>query len=96
MEIEVQGLRIQWDDKKNEINRKQHGLSLEEASYVFNDPYRKEYFDVFHSNEEDRYRVIGSIGKIIFVVYTERGDVTRMISARLATASERMAYYGDS
>ena len=96
MEIEAQGLRIQWDDKKNEINRKKHGLSLEEASYVFNDPYRKEYFDVFHSNEEDRYRVIGSIGKIIFVVYTERGDVTRMISARLATASERRAYYGDS
>lgn len=96
MEIEVQGLRIQWDDKKNEINRKKHGLSLEEASYVFNDPYRKEYFDVFHSNEEDCYRVIGSIGKIIFVVYTERGDVTRMISARLATASERRAYYGDS
>ncbi|WP_414160435.1 BrnT family toxin [Selenomonas sp.] len=64
MEIEVQGLRIQWDDKKNEINRKKHGLSLEEASYVFNDPYRKEYFDVFHSNEEDRYRVIGSIERL--------------------------------
>ena len=96
MEGKIQGHRVQWDDVKNEINKKKHGISLEAASYVFTDPNRKEFFDELHSDEEDRYRVIGCIGKIVFVVYTERGDASRLISARFANARERRAYYGNS
>ena len=42
METVFQGRRIQWDDAKNEINRRKHGFSLEEARLVFADPARGE------------------------------------------------------
>ena len=53
-------------------------------------------YDELHSDDEDRYQVIGHVKGIIFVVYTERGDATRLISARYATASERRMYNGDT
>ena len=96
METIFQGRRIEWDDEKNEINIKKHGFSLATARLVFADPNRIELYDEAHSDDEDRYQVIGRIGKVVFVVYTERENVVRMISARLATAKERRAYYGDS
>jgi uncharacterized DUF497 family protein len=96
METIFQGRRIEWDDKKNELNIKNHGFSLETARLVFADPERIEVFDELHSDDEDRYQVIGRIGKVVFVVYTEREDAIRLISARLATAKERRAYYGNS
>lgn len=96
MEVEFQGRRIQWDDEKNEINRKKHGFTLEHARFVFADPNRIELYDDLHSDEEDRYQVIGRVDEILFVVYTELGDATRLISARYATARERRMYYGNS
>ncbi len=50
-------------------------------------------YDVEHSDYEDRWKVIGMVDEILFVVYTERGDFTRLISARKATATERRRYY---
>lgn len=50
----------------------------------------------YHLNiviEEDRYIAIGCVGDILFVVFTERKDNIRLISARLATESERRLYY---
>jgi len=94
METVFQGRRIQWDDAKNEINRRKHGFSLEEARLVFADPDRIEYYDEWHSDTEDRYKVIGRINKVVLVIYTERGEAVRLISARYATAQERRAYYG--
>ena len=96
METIIADRLIEWDDKKNEINKRKHGINFEAAAYVFTDPARLEFFDEAHSDEEDRYQVVGSVGKIVFVVYTERGNTTRMISARFATAEERRMYYGDS
>lgn len=64
--------------------------------FVFADPNRIELYDDLHSDEEDRYQVIGRVDEILFVVYTERGDATRLISARYATARERRMYYGNS
>ena len=93
MEVEFLGRRVQWDDEKNELNKKKHGFTLEEARFVFADPYRIEWFDEEHSDDEDRYKVLGMINNIVFVVYTERGDAGRLISARYATAKERRAYY---
>ncbi|MFR6477407.1 MAG: BrnT family toxin [Coprococcus sp.] len=48
---------------------------------------------VHHSIEEDRYIAIGCVGDVLFVVFTERKDNIRLISARLATESERRLYY---
>ena len=50
-------------------------------------------FDFEHSIEEDRYIAIGKVGDVLFVVFTERKDVVRLISARLATNAERGLYY---
>lgn len=61
---------------------------------VFSDPLALTFFDVEHSADEDRYLTIGfaSSGTMVVVVHTERGDSTRLISARIATSSERRAY----
>lgn len=52
-----------------------------------------EMFDFEHSVDEDRYIAIGKVGDILFVVFTERKDTIRLISARLATNAERSLYY---
>lgn len=89
---------FEWDEEKNELNKSKHGISFEKATEVFDDPDRVEYFDELHSDEEDRWIVIGYAGDILFVVFTEResGNVTRLISARRATAYERREYYGNN
>ena len=61
---------------------------------VFEDEDRVEIFDEGHSIDEDRYITIGMAGEILFVVYTERKEAIRLISARLANARERSLYYG--
>ena len=96
METEIKGRLVEWDDRKNEINKRKHGLGFETAAYVFMDPNCVELYDELHSDEEDRYQIIGRVGTILFVVYTERGDVSRIISALPATAKERRMYYGYS
>ena len=52
-----------------------------------------EMFDLEHSIDEDRYIAIGKVGEVLFVVFTERKDTIRLISARLATNAERKLYY---
>lgn len=55
--------------------------------------YYIEMYDFEHSTEEDRYIAIGMVGDLLFVVFTERRENIRLISARLATESERRLYY---
>lgn len=86
---------FEWDEEKNSRNIKKHGISFETASRVFDDPEYLEIPDLTHSNEEDRYIVIGKVEEVLFVVYTEREDRVRIISARLARPIERRQYYGD-
>ena len=85
---------IHWDEDKEEINMRKHGISFRTASKVFWDENRIEIYKV-HSIDEDRFITIGSVGEILFVVYTERDSRIRMISARLATNKERRIYYGN-
>ena len=66
---------------------------FETAMLVFNDLQRIEIYDMEHSKEEDRYNTIGMVNDVIFVVYTERKDNIRLISARIATKTERSIYY---
>lgn len=70
-----------------------HGVDFDMAVKVFFDPNRIEYYDKSHSTDEDRFITIGFAGKILFVVYTERKENVCLISARLATNSERRKYY---
>ena len=86
---------VEWDENKNSLNFKKHGISFETAALVFADEARIEYYDKLHSDEEDRYVVLGCVGGILYVVYTMRGDASRIISARMATATERKIYYGE-
>ena len=86
-------LQFEWDDEQDRANRKKHGISFETASYVFRDEYFIEMYDFEHSIDEDRYIAIGMVGDLLFVVFTERSDAIRLISARLATESERRLYY---
>jgi uncharacterized DUF497 family protein len=88
---------VEWDEAKNEINKQEHeGLSFEEAQYVFADPERIERLDQSRGNAsgETRWQTLGMIGKVLFVVYTERGEKKRIISARLANKAERRSYNG--
>lgn len=87
-------LNFEWDEEKARVNRQKHGISFELAAMVFNDEDRIEIYDEEHSLDEDRYITIGLAGEVLFVVYTERKDTIRLISARLATARERRLYYG--
>lgn len=90
-------MTFEWDDNKEQINIKKHGMDFETASRVFDDENRIEIYDDLHSNYEDRYITIGMIDEITciaMVVYTERGtDMIRIISARKATPKERRKYY---
>ena len=88
-------VRVVWEESKNRINRKKHGVSFEEASDLFDrgDGYL-EIFDDAHSDEEDRFIAIGPIERgLVLVVYTERDDeMVRLISARWATKREAELY----
>ena len=90
-------MRFDWDDKKNQLNFRKHGISFDLAMMVFLDDNRIEYYDDAHSDPyEDRYIAIGMVRghiTVIYVVYTERGDTLRIISARKATTMEEEAYY---
>jgi hypothetical protein len=86
-------VEFEWDDDKARKNKQKHGISFETAQMVFCDPYRVEFFDDKNSTiEEQRYDVIGKVDDMLFVVYTERTDKIRIISARLATSVERRVY----
>ena len=86
---------VEWDDNKNQINIRKHGISFETAALVFADEERIEYYDRLHSQDEDRYVVLGCVQGVLYVVYTMRGEAARLISARLATPTERKIYYGE-
>ena len=86
-------LQFEWDEEKDRVNQEKHGISFETASYVFQDEFYIEMYDFEHSVEEDRYIAIGKVGDLLFVVFTERGERIRLISARAATERERRLYY---
>ena len=86
-------LLFEWDEKKAENNLKKHGVDFHDAAAVFDDDFRIEWYDAAHSTTEDRYHTIGRVRQVLFVVYTERREKTRIISARKATPREEALYY---
>jgi len=90
-------MRIIWDEKKNQENIRKHHVSFEEAQTVFYDPNGKLIDDPDHSDEEDRYIILG-LSKILHLLvvchcYREDDETIRIISARKATTTETK-YYG--
>jgi uncharacterized protein len=85
---------FEWDENKAKANLKKHGVSFQEASSVFYDLSAVSTGDTTHSAEENRFLIIGQSNKlrILLVVYIERGENIRIISARRATRQEVMIY----
>ena len=89
-------LRFEWDDRKATANTKKHGVSFEEARSVFVDERAKLIDDPDHSEEEDRFVLLGlsSVLRLLLVChcYRSEGNAIRIISARKATAGESRSY----
>jgi hypothetical protein len=85
---------FEWDPEKARLNFKTHGISFDEASTAFRDPLSMTIDDPLHSEDEQRFVLIGQSirGRLLVVVHTERGDRIRIISARLAKSKERRRY----
>ncbi len=91
----MEELSFEWDENKNEINKKKHGVSFEEAKTVFYDTYALCEFDDNHSDTEERFRILGvsKRGNVLIVVHCIRSKNTiRIISSRNATTREREGY----
>ena len=89
-------MTFEWDEKKNAINKKKHGISFEMAVRVFLDEKRVEKLDLEHSTlEEERINIIGRVSDmlVLFVVATDRKGNIRIISARRAEEDEEEEYY---
>jgi len=87
-------LLFEWDTDKAAKNHKTHGITFDEASTAFEDVLSLTIYDPLHSEEENRFILIGNSYKnrLLVVVHTERGDRIRIISARKATKNERKQY----
>ena len=93
----MDGPRFEWDEKKNALNRRKHGVSFEEARTAFLDENARVILDPEHSADEERFVLVGlSISVRILVVchcYRQTGDVIRIISARKANRDESEQYH---
>lgn len=88
------GLTFEWDERKAASNEQKHGVPFDEAATAFGDPLSLTIPDPLHSEDEDRFVLIGETfrGRLVVVVHTARGDNLRLISARPATRRERRTY----
>ncbi len=79
-------MNFEWDSEKAELNLSKHGVTFEEASTAFGDPLSITISDPDHSDEEDRFILLGQTysGRFVVVVHTERDETIRLISARIA------------
>ena len=87
-------MNFEWDPAKAAANLRKHKVSFEDATTVLYDPFAVTAFDPDHSEFEDRFVTIGCTrqGKLIVISHTDRGNLTRIISARRATRKEKKKY----
>jgi uncharacterized protein len=86
-------LKFDWNKYKAKDNFDRHGVSFEMAKEVFRDPFAVEFLDNRHDYGEERFVIIGMVAAhILYVAYTERQDLIRIISARRATKHEQETY----
>jgi uncharacterized DUF497 family protein len=90
-------IQFEWDERKNRANKRKHKVSFEEAQSVFLDENALRFFDPDHSEDEDRFLMLGmSFTLHVLVVchcYREDDSVIRIISARKADKREQSDYW---
>ncbi len=90
-------LEFDWDPRKDAANRNKHDVSFEEAKTAFSDEFGRLIADPDHSDEEDRFILIGTSihSRLLVVCHCVRdGETVRIISARKAGKRERKTYEG--
>lgn len=92
----MSNIRFEWDAKKAAANQRKHGVTFDEARTVFFDENAKLINDPDHSDDEDRFVMLGLSSNFKFVLvchcYREQGNVIRIISARKASTKESKQY----
>lgn len=85
---------FEWDENKNLLNQRKHGISFQEAKSCFYDPRQIAFYDPNHSHNEDREILIGhsSEGRLLLVICTIRNNNIRIISARKTSKQETSDY----
>lgn len=92
----MKDLVFEWDEGKNRANRTKHGVSFEEARSAFMDEYARVLPDEEHSEDEERFLLLGMSTSLRIVVvchcYRRKDEVIRIISARKADRDEQDQY----
>ncbi len=95
----METISFEWDEKKNALNKKKHGISFEEAKSVFFDENAIEFYDDQHSTEEDRFLMLGFSSHLRLLIvchcFRKSDSTIRLFSARKATKNEANFYGGD-
>ena len=95
--VHMKALEFEWDRRKETANVKKHGISFKEAQTAFYDESAIQFYDPDHSDEEDRFILLGfSLKPQVLVVchcLRESETVVRIISARKADKDEEQAYW---
>ena len=90
-------MRFEWDETKNQTNRRIHAVSFEEAQTVFLDENALRFYDPDHSADEDRFLMLGiSLRLRVLIVrhcYRASDTIIRIISARMADQQEEAEYW---
>jgi len=93
-------IKFEWNSAKAKSNQTKHKVSFDEAQSVFFDEYAQQFYDPEHSEDEERFIMLGKSirSRVLVVVHCERdgGAIIRIISARKATARECEFYQGPS
>ena len=89
-------INFEWDEKKNKANFRKHGVWFEEGKTVFHDPYARLIHDPDHSDEEDRFVLVGMSEKLRLLtvchIYKKDDEIIRIFSARKAVHDETKEY----
>jgi uncharacterized DUF497 family protein len=87
-------LLFEWDKEKAKKNIEIHGISFDEATTAFKDTLSLVIYNPLHSDDEDRYVLVGNsfANRLLVVIHTDRGERIRIISARTATKKEVKQY----
>lgn len=95
--VNMNGIQFEWDEAKSRANKRKHGVSFDEAQTVFLDENAIRYFDPDHSDDEDRFIMLGMSFKMRVLVvchcFQINDSIIRIISARKANQSEADEYW---
>ena len=95
----MERLTFEWNSKKDKSNTKKHGVSFDEAQTVFYDQHAIQFFDPEHSDDEERFILLGTSFKLNTIVvchcFREGETKVRIFSARKADNEEAQAYWSE-